>query len=340
MENNVENIPPNTSQTIHTCTFQTRERQRFSLGTTSVLAENIEAVDTLQDILELLFKTWTVFGVSTLFNFYQEEVYLKQYAKRLREEVANSLTKEDVTYNTKFLVMESISLRPSPMDPPPLKIEVYAKRRDNEESLKKCIYEGIFLSWRTTKNVLTTANSVRLPLLLCRGTKSAMGSVHNILSRMFDCMIIALPIQEDDLIWLVPIVITPINEQQPKSTDEIHMEYKIPELPNTDTITIKFPILDLIKILKIIVKNQSDEANAEIFLSLEHIEQFRDVLYSQILDVAGLQLGFCTLYKINHPALTIMENRMKVMKTDAMNRVLLYLNEKALDTLHTLSLEL
>ncbi|KOC66964.1 hypothetical protein WH47_12391 [Habropoda laboriosa] len=225
-------------------------------------------------------------------------------------EVANSLAKEDVTYNTNFIVMESIVDRPSPMDPPPIKIEVYAKRSSNEDSLKKCIYEGIFLSWRTTKNVLTTANSVRLPLLLCRGTRSAMGAVHNILSRMFDCMIITLPAQEDDLIWLVPLLLTPINEREhPKSTDEIHMEYKVPELPNTDTITIKFPILDLIKILKIIVTNQGDEASTEIFLNLKHIEQFREVLYSQILDAGGLQLGLCTLHKIHLPAFTIMGNR-------------------------------
>ena len=74
------------------------------------------------------------------------------------------------------------------------------------------------------------------------------------LSRMFDCMIIALPAHEDDLIWLVPIIITPADkEEQTKHTDEIRMEYKIPELENTDTITIKFLVLDLIKILTVYV---------------------------------------------------------------------------------------
>ena len=72
--------------------------------------------------IELLHKTWTIFGVSTLFNFHQDEVYLKQYAKRLREEIAKNLSQEDVTYDTKFYVMENI-LRPSPLDPPPIKVK-------------------------------------------------------------------------------------------------------------------------------------------------------------------------------------------------------------------------
>lgn len=81
-----------------------------------------------------------------------------------------------------------------------------------------------------------------------------MGIVHTILSRMFDCMIVTLSTHEDDLLWLIPIVITPTTKkEQPKSKDEIHMEYKIPELPDTDTITIKFKILDLIKILTVYV---------------------------------------------------------------------------------------
>ena len=132
-------------------------------------------------------------------------------------------------------------------------MEVYSEKNNNEESSKKCIYKGIFLSWRSTKNTLTDS-SIRLPLLLCRSTQGTMGIVHTILSRMFDCMIVTLSAHEDDLLWLIPIVIIPITkEEQPKSKDEIHMEYKIPELPDTDTITIKFKILDLIKILTVYV---------------------------------------------------------------------------------------
>lgn len=70
----------------------------------------------------LLRQTWTVFGVSVLFNFHQDETHLKQYAKRLREEVANASTQENVSYITEFTVMKNITLRPSPEDLPPIKV--------------------------------------------------------------------------------------------------------------------------------------------------------------------------------------------------------------------------
>ncbi|XP_076668464.1 uncharacterized protein LOC143369006 isoform X1 [Andrena cerasifolii] len=340
MENAGNNILPHTSRTIYTtCTPRTREKKRFSLGiTTEPPDDDHDPIDILS---ELLSQTWNIYGVSTLFNFYQDEVHLKQYAKRLREEVAGTLAQQDVAYTAKFLVMENITVRPHPVDPPPIKVEVYAKNiSSGENSIEKCIYKGIFLSWRTIQNELTIANCIRLPLLLCRGTQSGMRTVHNIIGRMFDCMAIALPAQEDDLIWLVAIVITPTNkEEQPKSTDEIHMQYRIPELPDTDTIAVKFHVLDLIRILTVIIKDQSDEASNEISFNLDHIEKFRDVLYTHMLETAGLQLGLCTLHKIQLPALTIMGNRIKVTKLDTMNRVLLYLNEKALDTFHTLNFE-
>lgn len=47
---------------------------------------------------------------------------MKQYAKRLREEVANNLSQEDVTYDAEFCVMKDITQRPSPLDPPPIKV--------------------------------------------------------------------------------------------------------------------------------------------------------------------------------------------------------------------------
>lgn len=135
-----------------------------------------------------------------------------------------------------------------------LQIVVYAKKNTLDESTKKIFYKGIFLSWRTAQSNVLTENSLRLPLLLCRGTKSCMRAVHDALGYMFDCMVIALPIQEDDLLWLVPIVIVPINgEEGPKVTDEIHMTYTIPYLSNTDTITFQFKLVELIKILTVYV---------------------------------------------------------------------------------------
>ncbi|XP_029047373.1 uncharacterized protein LOC114878116 [Osmia bicornis bicornis] len=337
MDFTVEDVVPYTSRTLYTsCTSRTRGKQQFSLGGAAYAPATDEGFDEFEGLLR---QTWTVFGVSILFNFQQDEVHLKQYAKRLREEVASASTQENVSYTTEFTVMKNITLRPSPEDLPPIKIEVYGKNNDKKD-VKKCLYTGILLSWRTNKNELTAVNSVRLPLLLCHGAQSTIRTVHNVLNLMFDCIIIGLHAQEDDLMWLVPIIITPTNnEEYPKDKDEIQMVYKIPELPDSDTITIKFTILDLIKILKVIIKDQSDEATAEISFKLEHINKFREVLYTQMLEIANLQLGLCTLCKIGLPSFTMIGNKMKVMNADTMNRVLLYLNEKALDTFHALHFE-
>ncbi|XP_076238271.1 uncharacterized protein LOC143181638 isoform X1 [Calliopsis andreniformis] len=342
-------------------------REQFNIDIGPESAEQNESVEILK---ELLHQTWTIFGVSILFNFYLDETHLKQYAKRLREEVAVMLTQEDVTYDAKFFIKENVT-RPSPIDPPPLQIEVHAKKIANEETIEKCIYKGIFLSWGTTRNDLTIPNCVRLPLLLCRGTKSCMTSVHTVLSWMFDCMVAALPAVEDDLLWLIPIVIAPTNQgKHPKKTDVIRMEYKVPDFPDTDIIAVQFKIIDLVKILTVyvyklksykyilalmqnmehyyliiyctftltfrIMEDQSD-ASDEISFDLDHIEKFREILYAQMLETSNLQLGLCILNRINLPTVTIMENKMKVMKANTMNRVLSYLNEKALNTFHALN---
>jgi len=56
-----------------------------------------------------------------------------------------------------------------------------------------------------------------------------------------------------------------------------------------------------------ITEAQDDRVN--ISLDCEHIEMFYEVLHKQMLTLGGLQLGLCTLHRINLPGITIMENR-------------------------------
>lgn len=127
-------------------------------------------------------------------------------------------------------------------------IEVVTKISGHEE--EKSIYKGILLSWRTTQIQPDTKNSTRLPLLLCRGIRNCMDAVHVVITHMFDCMVMALPVDENDLKWLIPIMITSNNkDEQPIISGEVNMEYTVPELPVTDTIKVKFDASDLRKIL-------------------------------------------------------------------------------------------
>ena len=68
-------------------------------------------------------QTWNIWAVSTLFGFqYDNEVQLKLYAKKLREEAACSMLKEDFTYNAKFTVMDNLGPRPKPTDASAVKV--------------------------------------------------------------------------------------------------------------------------------------------------------------------------------------------------------------------------
>jgi hypothetical protein len=64
---------------------------------------------------------------------------------------------------------------------------------------------------------------------------------------MFDCLITTLSVDEDDLSWFIPIII--MTTMKKEQSGEVQMEYIVPELPVTDTITVKFHILTLKKIL-------------------------------------------------------------------------------------------
>ncbi|XP_048508408.1 uncharacterized protein LOC105685550 isoform X2 [Athalia rosae] len=69
-----------------------------------------DADDNLDEALDdLITKTWDVWAASPLYGMkWNEEVKLKQYAKRLRENVATSLCKEDVSYDAEFLILKDL----------------------------------------------------------------------------------------------------------------------------------------------------------------------------------------------------------------------------------------
>ncbi|KAL6443240.1 hypothetical protein ACFW04_002870 [Cataglyphis niger] len=323
----VENTRPSIMYTPRTP--QMRERQRFNLSTRL----DDEEID-ISGLEDLLGKTWNIYAVSALFDLRQDDIHFKLYSKRLREEIASTLSHEDVSYDAKFSVVENMC-RPNHENNPAIKIEVIAKINETEK--EKSLYQGILLSWRITQAESNIKNLIRLPLLLCRGTSTCIDAVHATIIRMFDCLIIALPAKEHDLNWLIPIIIM-TNKEEPAVSGEVQMVYTVPELPVTDTITVKFQAADLRKILSAIITNQNDEIN--VFLNREHIEIFFEVLHKQMLIIGGLKLGLCTLHRINLPGITIMENKMKIVNLDIMDNVLLYLNEKAFDIFHTVHIDI
>ncbi|XP_011703289.1 PREDICTED: uncharacterized protein LOC105459182 [Wasmannia auropunctata] len=312
-----------------------RQRQRFDLST----RPEEDGTDGLEGLEDLVGQTWNIYAASALFGIEKDDVHFKLYSKRLREEIASTLTREDVTYDAKFSIVENITSNPN-YDNPAIKIEVVTKIDDRERDVEKSIYKGILLSWRLTQTESNIQNSVRLPLLLCRGTRSCMEAVHAIIGRMFDCLVVTLPANADDLSWLIPIIITTTKEEEPIVSGEVQMEYTVSELPVTDTIRVKFHTSDLRKILSVIRHSEDQDDRVNTSLEHEHIEMFYEVLHKQMLMLGGLQLGLCTLHRINLPGVTIMENRMKVTNVEILNNILLYFSDKALDVFHTVHIDI
>ncbi|KAI4498841.1 hypothetical protein M0802_006016 [Mischocyttarus mexicanus] len=286
-----------------------------------------------QDIISL---TWNVFGVSALFGFqYNDKTNLKLYGKRLREEVATNLSNENETYNANIsIVGDTVT---DVMYQPFIKVEVYAKKLDKDENKEKCIYKGYFLSWKKN-NDLGTNNTTRLPLLICRGTRPCMNIVHSTFSRMFDCLIIELPIEQDDLIWLLAIIILPVeddkNSKNSKKNIDVKLEFTVPGLPINNTINVEFKRLDLVNILNAIIENEDDDIATDVNLTIEQIQRFRKCLYMEIKQITGLEVGLCYLHRISLAPATIMCNKMKIMDPYRVKRILSYMTEKSVDMFH------
>ncbi|XP_033211822.1 centromere protein L-like [Belonocnema kinseyi] len=313
-------------------TTKIKPRQYFNLKQT-VLGDASEYDDGFDELLK---QTWNMWAVSTLFGFqYDSEVQLKLYAKKLREEAACSLLKEDVTYSAKFTLMDNLGPRPNPTDAPAVKIELIA----TSGAVERCIYKGFLISWRTELAEPITDKSVHLPLLLCRGTQNAMKTVHSIVSRMFDCTIVALPITDNDLKWLLPINLSPESNNSRKVKNElILLEYVVPRLPLTDTISVKFRVEDLKELWTALITPDVGEEDG-LIIQAEHIEKIFKAINNQMLQVGSLRLEHCLLHKVSLPFFTISGNRIKAMNSQALNNSMLFLNEKAMDVLYTLHFE-
>ncbi|XP_043484134.1 centromere protein L-like [Leptopilina heterotoma] len=307
-----------------TTTSRRRTRQFFSFRE----IDQNEPIEYDESFEELVKKTWTLWGVSSLFNFqYDDEIKMKMYAKKLREEVARSILKENVSYTAKFTQLNNFGPKPSPKDAPAIRIDLFATLG----TVETCVYTGFLISWRTSTIELINHESVSLPLLLCKGTQSTIGAVHSVLSRMFDCIVTPLPINEHDLKWLTAINLSALGSKGKSKDDLMIFEYVVPRLSIADTINVKFTYRDLRKLwTNVCVGDEESEQTIRI----ECVEKLFKITNRQMLELAGLNLGLCRLHKLSLPAFSIVGNRMKVMNAETLNNILLFLNEIALEVAH------
>ncbi|XP_046744485.1 centromere protein L-like [Diprion similis] len=301
---------------------------------TIIDVEAPDAEDNMDDaLLDLIKLTWNISAVSPLFGLdFKDDVRLKQYGKRLREEVASSLFKDNVSYEAKFTPLHNLVCSPS--DPPAVKVEVHSKDDEKNTEMKQ-IYLGIFLSWGPRNEV--EAENVKLPILLNRGLQGVAHAVHSTLSQMFDCTITAMPASQEDLMWLTTIILNSEVAESRKTRKaaeyELILEYTIPELPPSDLIKVKFPLKTMKTLWSKICPTHTSTTNTNeqvaSVIDLSQVNRFFECLRIKMLKSASLELGYCLLEKISLPNFTIKSNKMKATDIDAIDRVLWFFQEKA-----------
>ncbi|XP_057320074.1 uncharacterized protein LOC130664235 [Microplitis mediator] len=305
-------------------------RQQFNLIPLAAIDtdENDERSNVLQDLIK---KTWYMWSVSTLFNFtWDNERVLKLYAKRLREEIASILPHHDVAYEAKVTAEENNTTKSNETDPPAIKIELFARKLTEE--VPNCIYTGLITSWGSTINDSENEKSANLPLLLCRGNKTAIRAVNKTLNVMFDCTIIPLLATEEDLQWLLPAILQH-NKNNP-TKGQVKLEYKLLNTLITDSIGFTCDVSTLSDLWNAICDSSDDNDNDSEVL-LKPVQLFHEVLLRQTLVGAGLQLGLSKLFRMTFPTFKIMDNKIYAKTTDDLHKILLYFNEKAFQILYT-----
>ncbi|KAG8038934.1 hypothetical protein G9C98_003241 [Cotesia typhae] len=294
--------------------------------------ENDDGIDILQDLIK---KTWYMWSISALFNFtWNNERILKLYGKRLREEIASMLPHHDVAYEAKFTVTENNTTQLNETNPPAIKVFdflIIFMFNKLILILSSCIYTGILTSWGPLIADLENEKSTNLPLLLCRGNKTAIRAVNKTLNIMFDCTIIPLTATEEDLQWLVPGILHSSKDNSSKG--QVKLEYKIPNTSITDSINVTCDVTALRDLWKAICDNADYENGSEVLL--EEVKKFHEILFGQALVGAGIQLGLLKLFRITFPTFKVMDNRINVKTTDVLHKILLYFNEKSVQILYT-----
>jgi len=75
---------------------------------------------------DLIGQTWNIYAISALFGLRRDDVHFKLYSKKLREEIANILSRENVTYDAKFSLVEHIQPGSHHQNHPAIKVSLYS----------------------------------------------------------------------------------------------------------------------------------------------------------------------------------------------------------------------
>ncbi|XP_069672128.1 centromere protein L-like isoform X3 [Periplaneta americana] len=199
-----------------------------------------EVEDELQDLTG---ETWTVFRVSPMHNFEYSRIRLKQYSRKMKENLTVNLpqAKMELHYDVNFSVAEGISA--TEHDNEAVRITVNAKRQMNSRNTDTRTYYLGFLVCRGAPATMQENSSVHLPVLLCKGRVGIINSVHNILQKFFECVIVPFTLTQEDLTWICALQSEEVARGRQAAVME--MVFTAPRLSVKNVINFKLPLASL-----------------------------------------------------------------------------------------------
>ncbi|XP_067002012.2 centromere protein L [Anabrus simplex] len=259
-------------------------------------------------------KSWKLFRVSPLHRFEYSAIRLRQYGKKLREYLSVlKKSKEDMEYQAAFSVVDDLTRVPE--DYEAIKVKVTCSKNG---AAYNSYYEGLFISWGSTRPPIGLKGVVSLPLLLCRGTAGLTNAVHALLANFFDCSINRLVLTEEEVFWLSAMLPAVCPASRRNSRVEFH--YSVPGIETQGGFSVYCTHQTLIDLWKSIHDDQKDE------LLYSEIMTLQDGLMEHVYCVYGVNLGLCRLEKIISRDLYLASNGvLKVRSTTLADKLLSFI---------------
>lgn len=180
---------------------------------------------------------WNVYSVSKLHNYDPSELNLKLYAKKIRENVAGVMTSTNKSYDQiKSKITLEKDFPETVFDEKAMHIKVTSVAvLEGGKKNEKIIYDGYILS-RGQINYQEQLS--QLPVLICKkGSEKITACVHDILQKLFDCVIVKYIFDQRDLQWL--FVISVDLEDRFTDSGNIELNFTVPQLTTKNTFSIE-----------------------------------------------------------------------------------------------------
>lgn len=255
---------------------------------------------------------WRLHKVSPLYNLRYDTIKLKQYASKIRQALASTIS-SNTTVKYVVQMEEQVNLKYSEDDNNGLIINVLSSTPD-VNSTSKISYSALLLSWG---DCITLDSAIHLPYLLERGEQRIGTAVKASLQTIFDCNIKQFSFTQQQLLHFG---FNFVENASSHNTDPFTLIYKTPQVDHKNKVNLSFEVGDIHIIL--------DRIQDEVEKKSDLVTLAYKMLQNQIFHMIRLDIAVLELCEIQLPRAEVKSNGVIKMKTpEIVNCVFLVLNE-------------